>query len=93
MEKFEFEGNTFNAHKITLCGIGLIVLEGKKGFLGCGYINIEAANKFNQAAAIVTGVKNFDDMTKAKIVAVSESARAMGLELGMLGAEALKKFA
>jgi uncharacterized protein YunC (DUF1805 family) len=59
--------------------------------LACGYFDIETANKLGEAVAIVTGVKNYDDMLLAKVVKLSKAAEDKGLTLGMSGREALSQ--
>jgi len=68
----------------------ILLIKAEKGILGCGYFNVEAANKLGDALAIVTGVKTFDDMLKAKVVKVSDKAKALGIEEGISGKEALE---
>jgi uncharacterized protein YunC (DUF1805 family) len=68
----------------------LLVIIGKTGFIGCGFINIEAAEKLDVAAATVTGVKSFNDVLKAEIKAVTSKAHAKGVKTRMRGEEALK---
>ena len=68
----------------------LLLIIAPKGFLACGYIDVESCNKTKEACAIVTGVSNQDDMNKASIKKVSESASKLGIKVGMTGAEALK---
>jgi uncharacterized protein YunC (DUF1805 family) len=46
-------------------------LQGSEGLLACGYLSVETFNKTGEAAAIVTGVKNFDDMSAATVKTVS----------------------
>lgn len=67
----------------------LLVMTEEKGFLACGYINVETCNKTGEACAIVTGVNNYDEMKAAKVVAASEAAIALGIGPGMTGAAAL----
>jgi uncharacterized protein YunC (DUF1805 family) len=69
----------------------LLVMKAPNGILGCGYINVETCNKTGEACAIVTGVNSFDDMRKAKVVAVSNKAIELGIQLGDSGQEALDK--
>lgn len=38
----------------------LLIMTEEKGFLACGYINVETCNKTGEACAIVTGVSNYD---------------------------------
>lgn len=90
MEKLKIEGAEFDAVKIDMYGSALMIIKGSKGFLACGYINIETAEKLSHACAIVRGVKDFGDMLAAKVCAVSSAARALGVEEGISGAAALK---
>lgn len=61
----------------------------EKGFLACGYINVETCNKTGDACAIVTGVTNYEEMKTARVVAVSQAAIRLGIEPNMSGAAAL----
>lgn len=83
--------DSFEKHHIALKS-PLLVIKGYNGVLACGYLNIETFNKTGEPAAIVTGVRTHDDMLKAKIIAVSNGARSVGVEIGMTGEEALQKF-
>ena len=84
-----FDGKEFMAYSIPTTNTNVLMIGAENGFLGCGYFNIEIANKVNDVCAIVTGVKTPDDMLDAKVVAVSTAASQMGIELGMTGKEAL----
>lgn len=70
----------------------LLVIKGSKGLLACGYVNVKACDKTKEACAIVSGVMNHDDMLVAKVKAVSPPALALGVTVGMTGAEALERF-
>jgi len=63
---------------------------GQTGFVGCGFINIDAAEKLNVAAATVTGVKSFEDVLNATVKAVTSKAQTEGVRVGMKGKEAVK---
>ena len=69
----------------------LLVMKAPKGILGCGYINVETCNKTGEVCAIVTGVNTFDDMRKAKVVATSNKAVELGIQVGESGQDALNK--
>lgn len=68
----------------------LLIIKGESGFLACGYINAATCNKTGEACAIVNGVNNHDDMLEATISDVSAAAVALGIKLGMSGADALE---
>ena len=66
----------------------LLIVKGSLGFLGCGYINVDACA--NEACAIVSGVNTHNDMLKATIKVVSKDATELGIKVGMTGAEAIE---
>lgn len=70
----------------------LVLIIGRTGFVGCGFINIEAAEKLDVSAAIVTGVKGFDDVLNAEIRAATRRAQAQGVKIGIKGKDAIKFF-
>ena len=72
-------------------GTNLAFIKGEKGFIMCGYLNMETADKFNNIAAIATGIKNIDDMLKTNVVKVSKAAKEAGITEGMPVIEALEK--
>ena len=90
MEKLNLGDLEFDAVKVDMYGAALMIIKGSKGFLACGYINVETAEKLSHACAIVKGVKNFADMAEAKVCAASSAALALGVKEGMSGADALK---
>ena len=69
----------------------LLLLIAEKGFVMCGFLNVEAAERLGVAAAMVSGVKSFDDVLEAQVKAVTSKAKSFGVEVGMKGAEALKR--
>ena len=65
-----------------------------RGVVGCGIFDIPCANEFGMAFAVAKGTREHplldpEDLYEASIVRVSESARALGIEEGMTGKEAL----
>lgn len=71
----------------------LLIVKAKQGFLACGYINVETCNVTEEACAIVKGVNSYEDMYKASVVAVSNKASELGIEIGDSGELALSKLA
>jgi uncharacterized protein YunC (DUF1805 family) len=70
---------------IKLKNSNLIIINSLNGYLMCGYLNMEVANKFGDIAGKVNGVDNIDDALKAKIVELSENAKKLGLKTGISG--------
>ncbi len=64
--------------------------------VGCGIFDVHVAGEFGMAVAIAKGTPakplvEPEDLYNAKIVAVSEPAKALGIIPGMTGSEALAK--
>lgn len=68
----------------------LLLVSGDKGFVMCGFLNMEAAERMNVAAAMVSGVKTFEDVLDAQIKAATTKAKTLGVQIGTKAAEALK---
>ena len=82
-----FDWSGLERSKISL-EAPLLIVKGSFGFLGCGYINVDACT--DEACAVVTGVSTHNDMLKATINAVSKGAAKLGIKIGMTGAEAIE---
>lgn len=76
------KGNVTGYH-IDLGNAPLLLIRAKKGFVMCGYLNIETANKLGDVAGKVTGVNTFQDVLEAKISEMSQKAKQAGLTEGM----------
>lgn len=68
----------------------LLLMVAEKGFVMCGFLNVEAAERLGIAATMVSGVKAFDDVLEAQVKALTSKAKSFGVEIGMKGTEALK---
>lgn len=68
----------------------LLLVVAEKGFIMCGFLNVDAAERLGVAAAVVTGVKSFEDVLKAEVKAVTSKAETLGVSIGMKGGDALK---
>ncbi|MBR5316216.1 MAG: DUF1805 domain-containing protein [Firmicutes bacterium] len=68
----------------------MIVIQCKNGYIMCGYLNAEIAEKFGDAACIVGGAA-FEETLANPVKAVTPAAAALGVEIGMTGAEAVAK--
>lgn len=77
--------------EIPLNNAVLVLAVGKNGFVMCGYLNVDAAEKTGDAACVVKGVKNVEELLAGKVAALTTAARKLGVELGMTGKNALEK--
>jgi len=68
----------------------LLLVVADKGFVMCGFLNIEAAERLGVAAAMVSGVKTFEDILSTDVKAATSKAKSLGVQPGMRGEEALK---
>jgi uncharacterized protein YunC (DUF1805 family) len=83
VENLDINGKAFQGVKIELKGLPpLILIEGDKGFVMCGYLNIDAAESLGAAAALVSGVNSWEDVLNAQIKTATTKAKALGLEPG-----------
>ncbi|EQD44567.1 protein containing DUF1805 [mine drainage metagenome] len=59
------------------------MLKGKKGYVMCGYLNMETAEKLGDIAVRVKGVKDAETILESQVEAVSTRAHELGIEVGM----------
>jgi len=76
-------------YEIELPNAKLILLAAPKGYVMCGYLNIEASDKFNDCAAVVKGVRSIDELLAKEVFSVSVAAGKKGIKPGMTGLEAI----
>ena len=68
----------------------LLLVIGERGFVMCGFLNIDAADKLKVAAVMVSGVQSLDDVLKAEARAVTSKASKIGIKRGMMGKDAIR---
>jgi uncharacterized protein YunC (DUF1805 family) len=90
-EIIALENGKAQGYLIDLGNAPLILIRAGSGFVMCGYMNIEIANKLGDIAGKVTGVKSFEDVLNANIVEISENAEKKGLKVGITAREFLNK--
>ena len=71
----------------------LLLIVGNKGFVMCGYLNMDAAERLGTVAAMVSGVKTIDDVLNAQVKATTSKAKELGIELGAVVKNILGKLA
>jgi len=90
MDEISFDGRKYNALKQDIGNLPLIVVKAKKGYIACSYIDKETAEKVGDIAAFVSGIKNLDDLKKAKIRETTTWAEDLGIREGMSVKKALE---
>ena len=88
-DDLNLDGAAFKGIRIPTEHGTILLIQGKRANLGCGYFSMAPADFLGDRFAVVTGVKNYEDMLNAKVVALSSAAIAAGAEPGMTGREVL----
>jgi len=92
IKEFYVNKTLFKAIKADLCDNSqLLMITSPKGYIMCGYLNINTAQKRGDAACIVTGVKTIDDVLNSTVVALTSNAQKLGIEMGMPVKQVLEK--
>jgi len=76
--------------KIKMPNANFLLIKGSKGYIMCGYLNMQTAEKLGDAACRVTGVDSFEDILGARIIQVSSKASKLGISQGMIAEDALR---
>jgi uncharacterized protein YunC (DUF1805 family) len=69
----------------------VIVVIAKRGLLVCGNFDINELEKRNVTAARIVGLTKIEDILQRNVVSVTSRAKALGVDVGMLGSDALEK--
>jgi uncharacterized protein YunC (DUF1805 family) len=94
VENLVIDGDAFQGLKVELKGLPpLVLIEGEKGFVMCGYLNIDAAESLGATAAVVSGVSSWEDILNAQIKTATTKAKALGLEPGKVVSDVIAALA
>ena len=92
IDKFEFEGKAFQGMKSTIPGgPNLLLIKGENGFVMCGYLSSDVAERVGLAAAIVSGVSTFEDVLNAEIKFATSTANKLGVKTGQVVKDVISK--
>lgn len=89
-KKIKAGGKYIDAISFKLLSKNLIVFRAEKGYVMCGYLNLKAAERFNDVAIMVMGVSTIGQALKAAVHSCSLAARKLGVYKGQPIKEALK---
>jgi len=91
IKPLKIDGKTAVGLKVDLpSSPPLLLVIGEKGFVMCGFLNMDAAEKLDVTAAMVSGVKSFEDVLEAGVKAVTSEAHRKGITPGMKGKDAIE---
>ncbi len=91
VEDIKLENGTAVGLKFELQNAPLVLVKAERGFVMCGYLNMDVADRLGDIACNVSGVSNFDQLFDAEIIELTEKAKDIGIQLGMHGKEALER--
>ncbi len=91
VEQITLENGSALGLKMDMENASFLVIRAGRGFVMCGYLNMDVANKLGDVAVRVTGVRSFEDVLNAKAVDVSLAAKNLGIIVGMTAKDALNK--
>lgn len=89
VESVVIDGNPFEFMKMDMGNAPLVVLKGRKGFVMCGYLNLEASQKIGDLSVRVTGVKDLETVLASTVAGMSEKAAVAGIKEGQKVSEIL----
>ncbi|MCD4820822.1 MAG: DUF1805 domain-containing protein [Methanococcoides sp.] len=90
IEQIPLENGTAIGLKFDMGNAPLLVVKADKGFVMCGYLDTEIAERLGDVAAKVRGVDDLEDVLHAEVIDVTGHAKALGVKPGMKGHEALE---
>ncbi len=88
-ERINISGIEFRGIRLKTEHGTILLIQGEKANLGCGYFSIAPADKLGDRFAVVTEVKCFEDMLQAEIRQFSKAAAESGVTESMTGRDAL----
>jgi len=92
-KKIKVNGKIIDAIAVKLLAKNFILLRGSRGYVMCGYLNLRAAGKFNDAAVKITGVSGIGQARKTTVAACTAAARKLGIRKGQPIQDVLKLIA
>ncbi|WMW21865.1 DUF1805 domain-containing protein [Methanolobus mangrovi] len=90
VEKIELDNGSALGLSFQMQNAPLLVIRADKGFVMCGYLDMESAGALGDVAVKVKGVSTFDDVLQALVIGATQKAIDLGIKVGMTGREALE---
>ncbi|MFH1282664.1 MAG: DUF1805 domain-containing protein [bacterium] len=93
VKEIKYKQYSFTGFEIEMPHAPLILVKAKNGYVMCGYLDITAAEKLGDCAAIVRGVKSIKELIKKEVTDVTPAAKLKNVKIGITGLQALIKMA
>lgn len=95
LSPIEIGGHTFIAVSVLLPKTTLLTVSNDKGYIMCGALDVGLLNEKLSDRKIIAGravgVKTIEELLVAPLESVTVSAKDLGIEVGMIGKDALLK--
>ena len=89
MNSILISGITFRTAALPTANSIVLLVQGSRANLGCGYFSMAAAEKMHDRFAVARGVSSIEELLEAPVADLSPEAAACGVVPGMKGREAL----
>lgn len=90
VEKIELKNGSAMGLNFHMQNASLLVIRADRGFVMCGYLDMDTAGVLGDVAVKVKNVSTFDDVLQAPVVGATQKATNLGIKVGMTGKEALE---
>ncbi len=95
LSPIEVDGHQVFAIEVNLPKTNLLVVTTEKGYIMCGALDVQLLNDQLKDREIIAGravgVRTIDELLDAPLESVTHKAKALGIEEGTLGKEAIIK--
>ncbi|MCL7410272.1 MAG: DUF1805 domain-containing protein [Methanosarcinaceae archaeon] len=91
IEQIKLENGTALGLKFEMQNAPLLVIKAEKGFVMCGYLDIDMADTLGDVAVQVRGVNTFEDVLDAQVVGATQAATDLGIDIKMTARDALER--
>lgn len=91
IEQIALENGTALGLKFEMQNAPLLAIKAEKGFVMCGYLDIDMAETLGDVAVRVRGVNTFEDVLDAQVVGITQAAADLGINIKMNARDALER--
>lgn len=81
-DTYQKDGKTYTFLKVNMGEAPLILLNGQKGYVMCGYLNLEAATKHGDLGVRVSGVNDLESLLESRVAGCTPAASEAGITEG-----------